>query len=302
MLEDISIRTDSLLSENLRRYWGEVEQRVKKDYNIPSLLDYLESRISKCSVVNLADELNVNRRQLYRLLQKMKLVPKRKYIKHKARRITPDVKRTQLVDLEDIIDLDVSNLNSLSSNQINYWKPVEDKIIEEHKAPSLSAYIIYQYHFNKRSLKNLAPELGRSYQALWNLMRNLGIPIRSASQSLRVTVYPIKGKTFEERYGAKRAKLMKENISKRQKERAKSIRGKTFKEIYGPKRAKQIKLKESMNMTGEKNPNFGKHLSEEWKQKISDSKSGKNHPFFGKHLPKKWRDNISKAKRGLNFS
>ena len=77
------------------------------------------------------------------------------------------------------------------------------------------------------------------------------------------------------------------------------------------------KLSESK--TGENNPMFGKHLSEEHRKKLSDaltgrvfteeqkkklseSKTGENNPMFGKHLSEETRNRISEAKTGIIFT
>ena len=82
-------------------------------------------------------------------------------------------------------------------------------------------------------------------------------------------------------------------------------------ETYG----KESCAKRSAAQRGEKNHNFGKHLSEETRAKlsvvlrgkhrttetrakISASKRGENHPMFGKHLSKEQREKRSAAQRG----
>ena len=45
---------------------------------------------------------------------------------------------------------------------------------------------------------------------------------------------------------------------------------------------KETKIKLSKSKTGNKNPNFGKHLTEQQKRKISVAVSGEKHPMYGK--------------------
>ena len=58
----------------------------------------------------------------------------------------------------------------------------------------------------------------------------------------------------------------------------------------------------SEDMTGEKHPNYGKHLSAEHRQKLSQAKKGENNPNYGKHptLSEEHRNKISQALRGEN--
>lgn len=60
----------------------------------------------------------------------------------------------------------------------------------------------------------------------------------------------------------------------------------------------------SKAQTGENNPMYGKHLSEETKQKMSEAKKGKftgeNNPMYGKYHTEESRQKISQAKKGKN--
>ena len=55
---------------------------------------------------------------------------------------------------------------------------------------------------------------------------------------------------------------------------------------------------QSLHNIGEKNPNYGKPLSEEHKKNLSLSLSGSKHPFFGKHLSEEHRKKIGLAQVG----
>ena len=70
-------------------------------------------------------------------------------------------------------------------------------------------------------------------------------------------------------------------------------------------RTEEQKRKMSEAKIGEKNPNFGKHFSEEHKRKISDNHadfSGENNPNFGKHHSEETKRRISEANTGKHFS
>lgn len=50
--------------------------------------------------------------------------------------------------------------------------------------------------------------------------------------------------------------------------------------------------------TGEKNPNYGKHLSEESRRKISEAQKGENNHMYGKHHSEKTKEKLSEANKG----
>ena len=52
--------------------------------------------------------------------------------------------------------------------------------------------------------------------------------------------------------------------------------------------------------TGEKNYNYGKHLSEETRQKMSESRKGEKNHFYGKHHSEETKKRISAANAGSN--
>ena len=58
----------------------------------------------------------------------------------------------------------------------------------------------------------------------------------------------------------------------------------------------------SCDVSGEKNPWYGKHLPQETKDKLSKALKGKfvgeKNPWYGKHLPQETKDKISKARKG----
>jgi hypothetical protein len=66
--------------------------------------------------------------------------------------------------------------------------------------------------------------------------------------------------------------------------------------------SEETKRKHSENAKGEKNPMYGKHHSDETKQKISESLSGESHPMYGKHYTEDHNLKISLALTGKEFS
>ena len=49
---------------------------------------------------------------------------------------------------------------------------------------------------------------------------------------------------------------------------------------------------------GEKNPMFGKHLSEKTRKKLSELKTGENNPMYGKHLSEEAKKKLSESMIG----
>lgn len=58
----------------------------------------------------------------------------------------------------------------------------------------------------------------------------------------------------------------------------------------------------SENKKGINNSMYGKHHSEETKKKLSESMSGKNHPNFGKHLPEETKLKQREKKLGISLT
>lgn len=61
----------------------------------------------------------------------------------------------------------------------------------------------------------------------------------------------------------------------------------------------ETKRKLSLAKLGNKNPMFGKRVSDETRRKISSAVKGKNHYFFGKKMSRELKDKISAGRRGL---
>lgn len=159
---------------------------------------------------------------------------------------------TQLEHITDIINLDIRSLNSLSQRRKKYWGQVEKKVNEKYNAPSIQAYLLYEYHFNKKSGIELAKELGVSHNASYNLMRDLGIPIRTISETItperkeRLIGFK-RGKTLEDIYGLEKGREMRQRMSETTRKAMEQTRtGRIYEEIYGIERAKEIKKKMSL--------------------------------------------------------
>ena len=70
----------------------------------------------------------------------------------------------------------------------------------------------------------------------------------------------------------------------------------------GYKHSEETKLKQSESNKGEKNHNYGKHLTDETKLKISEANKGKTSYFKGKHHTEESRRKLSEARKGIKFS
>jgi len=176
----------------------------------------------------------------------------------------------------------VRRLFGLSDAQRRYWEPVEAVVVSSGLASSLYAYVVREYEESERSTRDVAGELRAfgvkkvSHQGLLNLMRGLGVKVRVGSDALRNKSSQNKGKTFEEIYGERRARELKERLRSAFSgrtyedrfgvERAREIRrkinartrGKTYEELYGEERAREIKEKMSRALLGRKSPRKGK--------------------------------------------
>lgn len=52
--------------------------------------------------------------------------------------------------------------------------------------------------------------------------------------------------------------------------------------------------------TGENNPFYGKHHTDEAKERMSKALSGENHPNYGKHLSEEHKKKLSEAKKNMS--
>lgn len=185
---------------------------------------------------------------------------------------------TQLQYLEDLIDLKIKAVSDLSRTKRKNYEILENKVKKRYKAPSLPAYLLYEYHFKYQDLRSLGSRLGVSQVRVLQIMRDLNIPTRTRAeaQSKRIELERL----VREKYGISSA----EYIDKRYNEDNRSLRtiageiknefglkvsyqtianimedegverrtstevgelneGRTYEEIHGAKKAKKIKAK-----------------------------------------------------------
>lgn len=105
---------------------------------------------------------------------------------------------------------------------------------------------------------------------------------------------------FSNCYGRKG--VAEERISSRTFSRVREENAKMASKIMsGKKRAPasdELRRKRSENFKGEKNPMYGKHLSNDHKKKLSNAFKGEKHPLFGKHLSDETKKKISDTQKG----
>lgn len=94
---------------------------------------------------------------------------------------------TQLEYLQDLhyhpACQDVKSVEGLvRKDSREYWIPREEKI-KEKEGCTLTAFILYGYHFENQSLEALAEKIGTTKQSLYNLAGNLRVPLRSKSEA-----------------------------------------------------------------------------------------------------------------------
>jgi len=185
-LDDIA--TDPFLSEKAKEFWCSVERRVQEEYGANSLPEYIRSELKNHNITDIASKLNVDYCSFYRFLHQIGIAP--------IMRIRTHDKRIAL----------------------------EERIKQEYGIP-LSEYTYRRYHHDMCNVRDLADEYGVSRQTILNWMRDWGISTRKPSETvfgMLNGVSPRKGKTYEEIYGAKRAKEIKATLSKRKQSKRRS--------------------------------------------------------------------------------
>lgn len=153
-----------------REYWAQVDDRVRQKYGI-SLQQYIENGIEESKPFTyLALQLGVNHQRLHEFAKK-------NGIKRKPKQTPKPIKR-ELKDIRDIEGLDIKDISCLAYRKQIDWTSIEDKVMQEYKAPSLPAYLLYEHQFNDKSINDLRKKLGVNYDALREAMCELGIPIK----------------------------------------------------------------------------------------------------------------------------
>ncbi|MEM4230575.1 MAG: NUMOD3 domain-containing DNA-binding protein [Candidatus Pacearchaeota archaeon] len=156
-------------------------------------------------------------------------------------------------------------------------------------------YLMGKYWGNGLSLTEIAKELGVSKQAVSYRMRVFEIPIRNKSEAISLAKsdksysipYSIRGKTYEELYGEKKAREIKEKISAH-------FKGKTYEELYGLERAKEIRTKISQKNSGKVPWNKGLTKKDPRILKLLLSR-GNTSGMKGKHHSKETRTKMSES-------
>jgi len=99
---------------------------------------------------------------------------------------------TQLQHLEDLHTHPAcQNIKSLQEiiaearhpSRFRRWEEIEAHLINDGLAPSLSAFLLYEYQFRKRSIRDLTEEINCSKYNLRYIMKKIGIPIKTISEA-----------------------------------------------------------------------------------------------------------------------
>jgi len=95
---------------------------------------------------------------------------------------------TQLQDITDIVDLEIKSLEQVANEgrkpyKYKKWFEIQERLRQEKKAPSLSAYLLYEYQFMGKDTVQLSKELGIPRGTVNNLLVRIGIPMRNKSEN-----------------------------------------------------------------------------------------------------------------------
>lgn len=99
-----------------------------------------------------------------------------------------------LTDITEIADLEIVSLEEIaraSSKPRSYerWFGIQDRVKQDKKAPSLSAYLLYQYQFLQRGAADIAKEFSIDESVLGKLMRKMKIPLRTRKENDEIRYY-----------------------------------------------------------------------------------------------------------------
>jgi len=96
---------------------------------------------------------------------------------------------TQLYNLADLAENDINLIRNLkevvSENPGKYTRyfKIEENLIKKGKAVNLESYLLQEYHFHLRNIQDISEELEVSYNSIYNLMKEMLIPIRTIKES-----------------------------------------------------------------------------------------------------------------------
>jgi hypothetical protein len=101
------------------------------------------------------------------------------------------------MDVRSLQDV-INGARVQDKQKYSHWVRIEQDLIESGKSPSLSAYILCEYQFGKRSSRDLSKEFGGHQCALLKLIRKLRIPLRTRSEAGRGELNSIYGTQLSE--------------------------------------------------------------------------------------------------------
>ena len=114
--------------------------------------------------------------------------------------------------------------------------------------------------------------------------------------------------------GKKRSKETRKKLSKahkgkhpsdaQKKKQSEAMKGKHTGEnnpMYGKHHTDEAKERMSKALSGENHPNYGKHLSKEQKKKMSEVHKGEKNPNYGKHFSEEHKNKLSTANKGKRW-
>ena len=113
---------------------------------------------------------------------------------------------TQLRHLKDLTKLKIKSVSDIPGKKGKHYAKIEKRVMRRYKAPSLPAYILYEYHFNDQTIPSLSPKLGESVSLVYRIMKDLNIPTRTSPEAhdKRIKLE----KLIREEYGISSAKYL----------------------------------------------------------------------------------------------
>jgi transcriptional regulator with XRE-family HTH domain len=212
--------------------------------------------------------------------------------------------------LEDIIKLKIKSVSELPEKKRKKLIEIEERVKEKYKAPSLPAYLLFEYHFNDNPMLSLAPKIGIVTSTLSQIMRDLEIPKKPSKREIlekevrkkyRMSLYGYVSKKYDDEWSLRKiakqlgtsyqtiSNIMEENGKERRtlEEASELNKGKTHEQRYGAERAEEIKAKLSGN-----SPTYGKPIPKKTREKIARTLTGRKHTLES-------RKKMSRAKRRL---
>ena len=110
-----------------------------------------------------------------------------------------------------------------------------------------------------------------------------------------------KKRSEETRKKLSKAHKGKPKSEEQKKKQSEAMKGKHTGEnnpMYGKHHTDEAKERMSKALSGEKHPMYGKHLSEEQKKRMSEAHKGEKNPNYGKHFSEEHKNKLSTANKG----